>query len=517
MEKKIFVGLTALGLLALMVTSLFHLGNREPLNGSWTEYEKPELCAEAWMDGSYQTDLENYTAANYSMHNFNTRIYNQIRYSAFRTSNSVVIGKENCYFEASYLKEALGTDADILLTDQEIEALAQQICDIQKAARAQGKGFIYVITPSKADYRREDIPQSYLAKTTYYAPEERNYIRLMEAFDRLGVCYLDSNEVLQNTERPVFYNSGTHWNRMSAVLVMNEILARLQQEYGIRVKPLEMPDIGVKDDSDDDQDQDLAEMLNTFWAATDSQYYEANEQAVFDSGYDTPRMFVQGGSFTNKLMEISRDNCLFSELHRMFYGISMQDYNRGGGADTKDLLNSDAFRYAVQDADIIMLETNVENVSNLQPEIYERIYENLCSEKTEHEESFAYAGVYGEENDGSSFRWASPHMLYEVKLPEKSETLQIQLELPIAQLKEANGDQLDQTMQIYANGNLIAEADYTEDVINLQIPVSQIETSGSGDIDIMLEIVTPYSFCPADSGSTDTRKLAYKIRRIGGE
>lgn len=55
MEKKIFVGLTALGLLALMVTSLLHLGNREPLNGSWTEYEKPELCVEAWMDGSYQT------------------------------------------------------------------------------------------------------------------------------------------------------------------------------------------------------------------------------------------------------------------------------------------------------------------------------------------------------------------------------------------------------------------------------------------------------------------------------
>lgn len=517
MEKKIFVGLTALGLLALMVTSLFHLGNQKPLNGSWTKYQKPELCAEAWMDGSYQTDLENYTAANYSMHNFNTRIYNQIRYSAFRTSNSVVIGKEDCYFEASYLKEALGTDADILLTDREIEGLAQQISDIQKAAKSQGKGFIYVITPSKADYRREDIPQSYLAKTTYYTPEERNYIRLKEAFDRLGVCYLDSNEVLQNTERPVFYNSGTHWNRVSAVLVMNEILAKLQQEYGIRVKQLEMPDIEVTADSDDEQDQDLAKMLNTFWAATDSQYYEANEQAIFDSGYDMPRMFVQGGSFTNKLMEISRDNCLFSELHRMFYGISMQDYNRGSGADTKNLLNSDAFRYAVQDADIIMLETNVENVSNLQPEIYEKIYENLCSKKTEHSEAFAYAGVYGEENDGSSFRWASPHMLYEVMLPEKSENLQIQLELPIMQLKAANGEHLDQTMQIYANGNLIAEADYTEDVINFQIPVSQIESTESGNIDIMLEIVAPYSFCPADSGSADNRNLAYKIRRIGGE
>ena len=51
---------------------------------------------------------------------------------------------------------------------------------------------------------------------------------------------------------------------MSAVLVMNEILAKLQQEYGIRVKQLEMPDIEVTADSDDEQDQDLAKMLNTF-------------------------------------------------------------------------------------------------------------------------------------------------------------------------------------------------------------------------------------------------------------
>ena len=108
-------------------------------------------------------------------------------------------------------------------------------------------------------------------------------------------------------------------------------------------------------------------------------------------------------------------------------------------------------------------------------------------------------------------------MLYEVMLPEKSENLQIQLELPIMQLKAANGEHLDQMMQIYANGNLIAEADYTEDVINFQIPVSQIESTESGNIDIMLEIVAPYSFCPADSGSADNRNLAYKIRRIGGE
>lgn len=518
MEKKIFVGLTALGLLFVMVTSMLRLGNQKELNGSVAVYEKPQLSADTWLAGSYQSGLEQDTKNQYSFHNFNIRVYNQIRYSAFRTSNSVVIGKNNCYFENSYIEEALGTNPDIRLSDEEIEAIAEQIYEIQQEAIHQGKAFIYVITPSKADYCREAIPASYLAKDSYYGQEERNYIRLMQAFDRLGVCYLDSNEILQNTDLPVFYNSGIHWNRVSAVLTMNEIINQIKEQYGIAIKPLEMENIYEKADTTDEQDQDMAEMLNTFWAETDSKYYEANEQAVYELGCSTPKLFAQGGSFTNKLMEISRDNYLFSELHRMFYGVSMQDYNRGTGADTENLLDSDDLRYAIQDADIILLETNVENVSNLQPELYAKIYEHLCAKQEPHEIQTIALGMYGEENDGNTFCWAGSHILYEAEAPKDGASLQVQLELPIEQLKEKYGT-LDETIKLYANGKLVREADYGQAVCQISVDREQLGLE-EGEESVVLEIVAPYFFCPADSGSTDTRELAYKIRRIeviGGE
>lgn len=340
----------------------------------------------------------------------------------------------------------------------------------------------------------------------------------MQAFDRLGVCYLDSNEILQNTDLPVFYNSGIHWNRVSAVLTMNEIINQIKEQYGIAIKPLEMENIYEKADTTDEQDQDMAEMLNTFWAETDSKYYEANEQAVYELGCSTPKLFAQGGSFTNKLMEISRDNYLFSELHRMFYGVSMQDYNRGTGADTENLLDSDDLRYAIQDADIILLETNVENVSNLQPELYAKIYEHLCAKQEPHEIQTIALGMYGEENDGNTFCWAGSHILYEAEAPKDGASLQVQLELPIEQLKEKYGT-LDETIKLYANGKLVREADYGQAVCQISVDREQLGLE-EGEESVVLEIVAPYFFCPADSGSTDTRELAYKIRRIeviGGE
>lgn len=67
---------------------------------------------------------------------------------------------------------------------------------IQTEAIRQGKAFVFVITPSKADFEREYIPARYFEMETYYEEEERNYHRLVEAFDELGVFYVDSNIVL---------------------------------------------------------------------------------------------------------------------------------------------------------------------------------------------------------------------------------------------------------------------------------------------------------------------------------
>lgn len=518
MEKKIFVGLAAFGLLALMITTFFHLGNQRELSGSWVEYEKPELSMEAWLDGSYQTNLEKYVSANYSMHNFNIRIYNQVRYSAFHTANAAVIGKEGYIYESAYLVEALRTKKACILSDERIKSLAEKIYKIQEEAIKQEKAFVFVFTPSKADFESEYIPDTWLAKTAYCDEDERNYIRLKAEFDRLGVCYVDSCEILeQSDEYPVFYKSGIHWNRISAIQVVNAVSDVLEENYNISIKRLECSNVEISSTTNDLQDQDMYELLNVFWTPQDEVYYTVNEQPIYSENHDLPKLFIQGGSFTNKILEISSDNYLFAEVQGEFYAQSLQDYNRKTGVNTDDL-NCDELNHAINYADVILLESNVENVHDLMPNMYEQILLHLQEGDRNIIKQPISLGIYGDEEDTAGFNWAATNVLYEVEIPDNGASLQVRLELPIEQLKEKYGT-LDETIKLYANGRLVGEIDYSQAVCQISVDKEQLGLE-EGEESIVLEIVSPYFFCPADSGSTDTRELAYKIRRIevtGGE
>lgn len=382
MEKKIFVVLIAGILFAVFGFSILHKGNSKELSGVYTKYDKPEFSLEGYQSGEYQTQMDNYYSANYSAHNLAVRIYNQVRYTAFGISDSVVVGRDGYLYEKSYIRETMGVDGAILLSDEELKSLAGQILAIQELAEEQGKGFLFVITPSKADYEQGNIPKNYMYMDASYSQVDRNYIRLKAAFDELGVHYIDSNEFLseEGLGAPVFYETGIHWTRVAAIDTMNEMTGWLNEQYGYRIPQVKVEDIIASETTEDDQDQDLYRLLNVYYAKKDALYYTPVESIETQDESDKPAIFVQGGSFTNKLMQIAADNQMFSEAMQEFYAEWLQDYNRGTGVGTGDL-SCPELGDAINQADIIILETNVENVTGLMPEMYDSIYQHLSEHK----------------------------------------------------------------------------------------------------------------------------------------
>lgn len=518
MEKKLFVGLIGGMLFLTGILSLFHLGNPTKLNGSYTEFEEPDFQMSEWMAGDYQKDMENYSSSNYAGHNFNVRLYNQFRYSAFHMSDSVVVGRNGELFEEPYITEALGLQDQAGMSDEEIQTIAMKIYNIQEESLRQGKAFIFVFTPGKADFVPENIPLSYREADSYYGEDERNYRRLMQAFDELGVVYIDSTEILQESELevPVFYKTGTHWTRAAALYVMTEITAKLDSDYGIKLKNIQVSEYEAAPITSAEQDQDLYQLLNVFWGETDETYYFPVESTIKGDGYEMPNIFIQGGSFTNILSEIARDNWIFSECKREFYAISLFDYNRKIRYSTEDL-NCDELNTAINQADIILLESNVENVYNLMPEMYDAIYGHLLEGMREDALILPVSfGIYSEENDGASFHWAEPEVLYELKPEENWEEIVIQLELPIDTLHSVYGDALTEKLEIYINDRFIGDFDYSQSVLDIHLNRQELGLSGEEE-GFMLEIKAPYFFQPSTvPGEGDTRMLAYKIRYIGG-
>lgn len=519
MEKKLFVGIIGVMLLVAGILSLFHVGNPTKLSGSYTVYEEPNFQISEWMVGNYQRDMENFISSNYAGHNFNVRLYNQFRYSVFGMSDSIVVGRNGYLYEEPYIIEALGTDEQYRLSDEEIQNIAMQIYNIQSETLRQNKAFLFVFTPSKADFVPENIPTNYYEAYSYYEEDERNYHRLIQAFDELGVIYIDGAEILQESELevPIFYKTGTHWTRAAALYLMNEIVAELDSEYGIKLKTIHVSEYEESPITSADQDQDLYRLLNVFWAETDETYYFPVESTKKGEVYEMPNIFIQGGSFTNALSDVARDNWIFSECKREFYAISLFDYNRNVRVSTEDL-NCNELNTAINQADIILLECNVENVRDLMPEIYDAIYGHLLEGMREDAVVLPIIfGVYGEENDGQIFHWAEPEILYEVKMEENWEEIIIQLELPIDTLHSLYGDDLTEKLEIYVNDRFVDAFDYSQPVLDVHLNLEELELLDKKD-SIVLEIKAPYSFQPSrDFESDDTRVLAYKIRYIGGE
>lgn len=518
MEKKIFVG-TILGMLLVIgILSVFHKGNSIKLNGSYIVYEEPDFQVSEWLAGNYQKDMDNFVSNNYAGHNFNVRLYNQFRYSLFGMSDSVVVGRNGYLYEKPYIEEALGIEESMKVSDEEIQDIAIKIYHIQEEALHQNKAFIFVFTPSKADFERENIPDRYFMHEVCCGENERNYQRLKQAFDELGVIYIDGTELLKEDRMnvPVFYKTGTHWSRSAALCVMDEIAETLDSEYGIRLKNIQISGFEELSDSTDEQDQDLYRLLNVFWAEQDEAYYQPVESVDRNGIYEMPDIFIQGGSFTNKLAEISRDNRLFSECKREFYAVSLNDYNRGTSITTEEL-NCDELNIAINQADIILLESNVENIHGLNPEMYDVIYGHLTEGMRDaYVELPVSFGIYGEESDGQSFNWAQPDILYGIRPEADWKELCIQLELPTDILHSIYGDDLTGTIEIYINDRFMKAFDYSQPNPELHLNLEELDLREGERI--MIEIKAPYSFQPSrDLASEDTRILAYKIRYIGGE
>lgn len=513
------------GMFALNITGL---EIATELDGEYKTYERPAFSAKEYLKGSFQTEYERYISSEFANHDFLTKMYNQMRYMLFHTSQSVVVGKNGYLFETPYVEEVFGVNKEKIATDEQLEEYAQLLYEIQKLAKADGKAFLFLFTPNKVDFEQENLPDAYQNYFATLEPVERNYVRLQRLLDEKGVHYLDGTSILKenaeaNGEVATYYKTGTHWRRGAAVIVMNEILDDIERQTDWKLKDISVDGYEALPGETDEQDMDLYRLLNVFQAEMDDEYLMPKEQVEFPKGYVMPRLFIQGGSFTNKLLEIVRDDMLFSEDLGQFYGISLQDYHRAFGVNVKDDYENEALKQAVKEADVILLECNVENVNALLPDMYQAICRHLSDEtngQSKHEKENTLdssklgsydppIGCYQQENDGTPFYWAKQDMFFVV---DADQSVELTVEFPIDKLEHKYGEQLKETAKVYVNGVLIKELQYQSGAQTITLD-GELSKNALGREEILVEIVAPYSFNPKEEFQTeDSRNLAYKLR-----
>ena len=471
-----------------------------PLVGVSNEYVTPEFTLLAFRDGSYQSQFEDAYSKGFSGYRAAMRALNELRFQLFGKVGNTVACKDGTVIFENYVEEYLGISETHHCSDEYLDQLTAQLKRLSELAELQGKQLVVVITPNKAGFVADQIPDRYYRMGKSYSQEERGALQLITRMEDAGIRYVDGGAILQSQEWPfdVFPKTGIHWTREAAIQVMDALIDQWESDDSKlkRVKSVGRTEQTEPQRKSKNNDDDVWLLMNIF-SPTDTVYTYPVEEEIIPVNYGTPTIFVQGGSFSYSLNELLTDHDIVRDLNFLFYAQTLYDYE-GNGTPITDL-RDEAIRQKVQDSEIILLEVNEEAVYNMGAGFYP-VLEEMLAQSVPAEKAFQvhFRGMGPWESaNGVIWRWAygnNAMLVFEGVQP--TDTLQVRFWVPHSGYI-ANGltPGTEIALDVYVNGSLYQTVLCSQDwIFDIQVDSSWL-LAGQDNV---VEIRSPYTF-PANT------------------
>ena len=305
-----------LGFALTFAQEQWHLFKLKPLGGVTYEAERPVFTLKSFASGQYQSNIEQYSRANFGFREWAIRMYNQAVYSLFHqtTNRFVVTGKDgSTFFEESYVISYTG---ETYLGEEKILKNTQQLKLIQDMLRAKGTVMLPVFVLGKASYYPELIPDNYIAKRN----TTNNYQEYLNAFDEQGIEMIDFNRWFcehKGTEaHPIYCNLSAHWTVYAASLAMDSLLRYMESKT--QQSQAHFRITGFDTNYLMEQDDDLYRMMNLLFPMKHNTIYQP--QFSFNEGYK-PKVLALSDSYwwTVYAWNVALPQNLFSDGGFWFY------------------------------------------------------------------------------------------------------------------------------------------------------------------------------------------------------
>lgn len=194
------------------------------------------VTEEGNLNWDFFDEVQAYVAEHFAFRSELVAADSMLKYKLLHTpcDDQVVIGKEGWLFFDDTLLDYAG----VLLTDSELDAIAEKMSAVCGYIRSKGKEPLFVIVPNKNSIYPEYMP-SYFGNRS----ETCNLTLLQERLEALGVPFVDAYHILLagKQEGELYLHKDTHWNNKGARLVLNEIYAAygLPEQYELTEYTLE--------------------------------------------------------------------------------------------------------------------------------------------------------------------------------------------------------------------------------------------------------------------------------------
>lgn len=495
--RLIFIVLFFILITAPIVNSITLKFDAPDLVGVENNYVLPTFSSEAYISGEYQQQFETTLSKGFYGYNAVVRTLNELQFKIFKKAGGgIVVCKDDSLIFQQYIDEYLGLSESYHCQADYIEMLTDQLNSITELAEKKGKKVIVVITPTKAEFIEEQIPDKYKNMKSYYSEEERGVHLLTRSLEEKGIKFVDGGSILRSQELPlnIFPSTGIHWTREAADVVLNKVL-NIISENGLPTRNIEIVSREIQFEPRTDSlnhDDDLWLLMNIL-SAPNAVYSYPVEKVVEQEKYQVPNMFIQGDSFIWTFFDILTQNNIVGDCNALFYNTSL--YDRNLNATPISDLNDPAIKEKVDEANIIMLEVNESMINNMGSGFYPVLAEILGGEDIlDQTMKIEYESVGPTESqDGVTWRWGySKRIAVKASGLNHEDDLEVSIWAPYSAYATHNSDIPSIIeIEVYLNGALYDKLPCSQDTIyNIQIPSDKLLSNKEN----IIEIVSPYSF-----------------------
>ncbi|BGE86744.1 MULTISPECIES: alginate O-acetyltransferase AlgX-related protein [Methylosinus] len=352
----------------------WRLRSAKPLAGV-AEPAPLDISTRSFLSGALQKSASTALGRSLWVFPFSVRAKNQLLFSLFGVSGAqnIVIGRDGQLFERFYIDEfcSRGEAPDRSVVDR----WADRVAADRAALHAMGKGFAYMISPSKASYAPHAFPErthcpALAARTTDKLAPFRS------ALAARALPHVDAPALLaaRRAAYPLgfFPRGGTHWNLLAAALATREATRQMATREG--AFPLGRYDFDWSLSQEaKGTDQDLLELLNLLWPDT---HYPVAKLAAKTATpcVRAPRLTALGGSFLREIIvalayapcppEVDYWFSLRSETDHMGLVRYHTQPGETGNGERRDA-DLSQLRASLETADAVLLEENEAQIGAL--------------------------------------------------------------------------------------------------------------------------------------------------------
>jgi alginate O-acetyltransferase complex protein AlgJ len=304
-----------------------------PLNRTLRGVTLPEQSisfdASTWFAGQYQRSITAWVNQNFAFREAAIRCYDQLLWSLFGKSymanESIIQGKDGWLFEVGYLQDYnyLGP----LLNDAEVRRFAERLVQVQQRLSAYGVSFVVLVTPSKATFLPQYVPERY--KTNLSHKPRRNYERVVEQLKQNGIPVIDGPLITRAAAKElpgdIFPKAGVHWSHPTAFFTAEEFLRVSETVFRRPLARLHQDNVTI-DDQPSSPDNDLALLLNLA-VNPSGRYMHSTISLATGSPRRSGHLTIVGGSFVHQLVDIWEETKAWETIaHYYYYKVSLFRY-----------------------------------------------------------------------------------------------------------------------------------------------------------------------------------------------